>query len=102
MSPLSPHQMYTVGVEEEYQIIDPVTRDLSSSATPLLKEACKVLGEAVQYEMQLSQIEVCTPVCQTLTEVKEHIARLRSGVISAAKSIDKQIAAAGTHPFAKW
>jgi carboxylate-amine ligase len=94
--------MYTVGVEEEYQIIDPVTRDLSSSATPLLKEACKVLGEAVQYEMQLSQIEVCTPVCQTLTEVKEHIARLRSGVISAAKSIDKQIAAAGTHPFAKW
>lgn len=102
MPPILPHRMYTVGVEEEYQIIDPVTRDLSSSATPLLQEAGKVLGEAVQYEMQLSQIEVCTPVCHTLTEVREHLAHLRQSVICAAKSIDRQIAAAGTHPFARW
>jgi carboxylate-amine ligase len=102
MPPMSPRRMYTVGVEEEYQIIDPVTRDLSSSATPLLQEAHRVLSEAVQYEMHLSQIEVCTPICQTLTEVQEQIASLRKDVISAAKRIDKQIAAAGTHPFAKW
>jgi glutamate---cysteine ligase / carboxylate-amine ligase len=93
---------YTLGVEEEYQIIDPLTHDLSSSAVLLLQEARKALGEGVQHEMQLSQIEVSTPICQTLDEVKEHITRLRSAVIAAAKNIDRQIAAAGTHPFAKW
>jgi carboxylate-amine ligase len=102
MSSLLPVGSYTLGVEEEYQIIDPLTRDLSSSAVLLLQEAQKLLGERVQYEMQLSQIEVSTPVCQTLSEVREHIAHLRRGVIAAAKKIDRQIAAAGTHPFAKW
>ena len=62
-----PQQIYTVGVEEEYQIIDPVSRDLSSSAIPLLQEAQLLLGEAVQYEMQLSQIEISTPICQKIS-----------------------------------
>ncbi len=100
--PRRPQRVFTVGVEEEYQIIDPVTRDLSSSATPLLQEAQKVLGEAVQYEMQLSQIEVVTPICHVLTEVREQVTRLRSGVIGAARGIGREIAAAGTHPFARW
>jgi carboxylate-amine ligase len=102
MPPLSPHQIYTLGVEEEYQIIDPITRDLSSSAIPLLQEARQLLGESVQHEMLLSQIEIFTPICQTLLDVREHLARLRGGVITAAERIDKQIAAAGTHPFAQW
>jgi carboxylate-amine ligase len=106
MPPTSPPRTYTVGVEEEYQIIDPVTRNLASSAPLLFQQARKASGEAVQaavqYEMHLSQIEVCTPVCRTLTEVKEHIASLRRDVITAATSIGKQIAASGTHPFAGW
>jgi carboxylate-amine ligase len=102
MSSILPGQIYTVGVEEEYQIIDPVTRDLSSSAIPLLREAQQMLGEAVQYEMQLSQIEISTPICRTLLDVREQLARLRHGVITAAQRIDKHIAAAGTHPFASW
>ncbi|MBE3559228.1 MAG: carboxylate-amine ligase [Ktedonobacteraceae bacterium] len=97
-----PPLTYTIGVEEEYQIIDPTTRDLASSAEYLLPEARKLLGEAVQYELQLSQIEVATPICLTLGEVKEHIARLRRGIITAAKNLDKQIAASGTHPFSRW
>jgi len=102
MSPMQPQRTYSVGVEEEYQIIDPVTRDLSPSAGFLLPEAQQLLGEAVQYEMQLSQIEASTPICQTLSEVRAHLTRLRSGMITAAQRIGKQIAAAGTHPFAQW
>lgn len=102
MSFILPVQSYTLGIEEEYQIIDPLTGDLSSSAVSLLQEARKLLGEEVQHEMLLSQIEVSTPICQTLSEVREHVTRLRSGAIAAARNIDRQIAAAGTHPFSKW
>src|SRR5947209_2751870 len=96
---MSSHPLYTIGVEEEYQIIDPNTGELSSEAHPLLKEAQRTLGEAVQYEMLLSQIEISTPVCQTLTEVRSEITRLRRELIAAASRVDKHIAAAGTHPF---
>ena len=71
MSPVPSPGMYTLGIEEEYQIIDPHTRDLSSSAVPLLQEARKTLAAAVQYEMQLSQIEVATPICHTLSQAQE-------------------------------
>lgn len=95
-------QVYTIGVEEEYQIIEPLTRDLSPSVVLLLQKARSDLGEAVQYEMLLSQIEVTTPVCSTLSKVREHLTRVRGSVIAAARAIEKQIVAAGTHPFAAW
>ncbi len=96
------HAIYTLGVEEEYQIIDPTSHDLSSSASQLLSQAQQTLGEAVQYEMLLSQIEVVTPVCQTLSEVRAEITHLRKGVLQAAQREGKQIAASGTHPFSRW
>ena len=94
--------IYTLGVEEEYQILDPLSRDLSSSATHLLQEAQQTLGDAVQYEMLLSQIETVTPVCHTLTEVGAALIHLRSNLIAAANRCDVQIAAAATHPFSRW
>ena len=94
--------VYTLGVEEEYQILDPISHDLSSSATKLLQEAQKILGDAVQYEMLLSQIETATPVCQTLTEVRTALTHLRRELITAANHCNVQIAAAATHPFSKW
>jgi carboxylate-amine ligase len=95
-------QMFTIGVEEEYQVIDPLTRNLSQSTDIILPKAQELLGDAVQYEMILSQIEVATPICHTLAEVQTQLTRLRAGVINAAASVGKQIAAAGTHPFAEW
>lgn len=95
-------QIYTLGVEEEYQILDPLSHDLSSSATHLLQEARQTLGDAVQYEMLLSQIETATPVCSTLAEVRASLAHLRGNLIAAANRCDVQIAAAATHPFSKW
>ena len=93
---------FTIGVEEEYQVIDPETRELSQSTQLILPEAQKTLGENVQHEMILSQIEIATPVCHSLAEVQEELIRLRGGVITAADHVDKKIAAAGTHAFSQW
>ena len=100
MSPQA--ENFTIGVEEEYQIINPATRELSSRVQHILPIAQKALGEEVQPEAQLSQIEIGTPVCRTLTEVRLELARLRREVIVAAAKDGNHIAAAGTHPFSSW
>lgn len=97
-----PEQVFTIGVEEEYQIIDPLTRELSSTADIILPRAQELLGNAVQYETILSQIEAVTPVCFTLDDVYAQLIRLRAGISSAASDAGKLIAAAGTHPFSHW
>src|SRR5689334_17590653 len=95
-------ETWTLGVEEEYQLIDPVTRQLSSSALSILPKAALSVGKYVQPEMQLSQLEVATPICHTLHDVRTSLQELRSAVIEAARQEGKQIAAAGTHPFSRW
>ena len=93
---------FTVGVEEEYQIIDPATRELRSRQQQILPIAKKTLGEEVQPEIQLSQIEIGTPVCRSLSEVRAELIRLRRELIAAAAKDGNKIAAAGTHPFSEW
>ncbi|GCE19284.1 carboxylate-amine ligase [Dictyobacter kobayashii] len=94
---------FTIGVEEEYQIIDPHTRELSQTAHLILPKAQAILGvETVQHEMILSQIEIATPICHSLTEVQHELMRLRGGIITAANNVGQQIGAAGTHPFSQW
>ncbi|MBV9229059.1 MAG: carboxylate-amine ligase [Chloroflexi bacterium] len=97
-----PQETFTLGVEEEYQILDPVTRQLSSSALSILPRAALSLGKFVQPEMQLSQLEVATPICHTLREVRICLQGLRRVVIEAARQEGKLIATAGTHPFSRW
>ncbi len=93
---------FTIGVEEEYQIIDPTTRELRSRAEYILPLAQKTLGEEVQPEAQLSQIEIATPICRTLQDVRAEIVHRRREVIAAAAKDGNRIAAAGTHPFSHW
>lgn len=93
---------FTIGVEEEYQIIDPETRELRSRVQQILPIAQDALGKEVQPEVQRSQIEIGTPVCKTLDEVRRELTRLRREVIAAAAKDGHQIAAAGTHPFSHW
>lgn len=95
-------EAFTIGVEEEYQIIDPQTRELRGRAARLLLDTQETLGEEVQPEIYLSQIETATPVCHSLAEVRSELARLRQAVITAAARDGSQIAAAGTHPFSDW
>ncbi|PHM10142.1 carboxylate-amine ligase [Nostoc sp. 'Peltigera malacea cyanobiont' DB3992] len=93
---------FTIGVEEEYQIINPTTRELSSRVEHVLPKAQKALGLEVQPEAQRSQIEIGTPICRTLADVRSELVRLRREVIAAAAKDGNQIAAAGTHPFSHW
>lgn len=93
---------FTIGVEEEFQIIHPLTYALSADVEQILPRAREILGDAVQYELILSQVEVATPICRTLAEVRDALVHLRRAVIDAATQADRKIAAAGTHPFSSW
>jgi carboxylate-amine ligase len=93
---------FTVGVEEEYQIVHPATRALRSRAQRILTKAQAAVGNEVQPELYLSQIEIGTPICRTLTDVRGELMRLRREVITAAEREGSRIAAAGTHPFSHW
>ncbi|WP_422932150.1 carboxylate-amine ligase [Singulisphaera sp. PoT] len=93
---------FTIGVEEEYQIVHPETRALVQRAGRLLPRAKEAVGDEVTNELFLSQIEVGTPVCRTLAEVRAEIIRLRRAVIAAAEKTGCRIAASGTHPFSRW
>ena len=93
---------WTIGVEEEYQLINAETRELAPRSGRVLPEARDVVGEEVQPELYLSQIEVATLVCRTLQEVRAELVRLRRGVIEAAARDGNRVAAAGTHPFSHW
>ncbi len=98
----SSQETFTIGVEEEYQIIDPSSRQLSPSAFSILARAEHALGQQIQPELRLSQVEVATPVCQTLADVRWQVQHLRHEAISAAMQDGKQIASASTHPFSHW
>jgi carboxylate-amine ligase len=94
---------YTLGVEEEYQIIDPETRGLSPSGGAVVRRAQQALGEAhVATELRTSQVEAMSPICRTLAQVRAELLRLRRGLIGAAAGEGCRVAAASTHPFSHW
>lgn len=93
---------YTIGIEEEYQIVDPVTRELSSAVELLLSNAKDKLGNQITTEMMQCQIEIGTKVCSSLQEAQEQIISIRKTVSDLAKENGLRIIASGTHPFSKW
>ena len=93
---------YTLGVEEEYQVVDAESRALDPRGERVLERVRQDLGEQVVPELRASQIEVMTPVCRTLAEVRAELLRLRSGVIGGAIEEGCRIVAASTHPFSHW
>ena len=100
--PHSPDFPFTLGIEEEYQIIDPETRELSSYVTQILDAGKMQLQERVKPEMLQSAIEVGTRVCRTAEEAQRELAQLRGDISRLAGEKGKAIAAAGTHPFSSW
>src|SRR5438105_9196194 len=93
---------FTLGIEEEFQIVDPQTRELRSHVAEILDEGRMLLGEQIKPEMIQSQIEVGTGVCKNIQEARADITRLRSIISSLAKQIGLKIAAASTHPISRW
>ncbi len=92
---------FTLGVEEEYQIVDARTRALIPREEQVLGGAEAALGERVQPEFHASQIEIATPVCRTLDDVRVQLVRARAALKKSAERDGNQIAAAATHPFSK-
>ncbi len=92
----------TLGIEEEYQIIDPKTRELRSYITEILEEGRLVLREQLKPELHQSIVEVGTKVCQTPAEIRSELVQLRRSIIELAEKNGLKIAAAGTHPFSSW
>ncbi len=91
----------TVGIEEEYQIIDPVTRDLTPGFDALVQSADAQLAD-VKAELHQCQVEIGTKVCESIGELRSELVKLRGLVIKAAGEHGLTIASAGTHPFSNW
>jgi carboxylate-amine ligase len=93
---------FNIGIEEEYQIIDPRTRELKSYITQLLEAGKVVMAESIKAELHQSIVEVGTNVCNTPAEARAELVRLRKGVMELSARNGLKIAAAGSHPFSSW
>jgi carboxylate-amine ligase len=94
---------FTLGIEEEFQTVDPVTRDLRSHIHAEILEKGKLqLRERVKPEMHQSVVEVGTGICKTIKEAKQEVFELRRHMVKLAYENGLRLAAAGTHPFANW
>jgi len=94
---------FTIGIEEEYQTVDPATRDLRSHiATEMLAKGKRRLEERVKAEMHQSVVEVGTRICKTVGEAREDLFDLRRQMIQLAEEHNLVLVAGATHPFADW
>jgi len=98
---MSAEGMLTIGVEEEYQIID-ATGELRSHIDTLLAVATPRLGDKVKREMMQSVVEVGTSICRNVEEAREQLAEMRGTLAALLSPEGLRIACAGTHPFSRW
>lgn len=93
---------FTLGIEEEFQVVDPNTRQLKSHIQEMFAEGEKRLKDEIKREMHDPVIEVGTPICKNVAEARREISRLRHEIISLTKENGLRIVAAGTHPITHW
>ncbi len=94
---------FTIGIEEEYQTIDPETRDLRSHIdTEIIEKGKRLLKEAVKAEMHQSVVEVGTGICNNIQDASAELKDLRCRICDLAKQNGLRLASAATHPFADW
>ena len=93
---------FTLGIEEEYQVISPETRELTSHEQKIVEVATRHMEDQVKAEMHQAVVEVGTKICQDINEARDEVKHLRGTISSIAKDLDLRIGAAGTHPFSAW
>ncbi len=94
---------FTLGIEEEYMVVDPETRELKSHQQRIVEAASKILTEdQVKAEMHQAVVEVGTGICRNTTEARADLANLRKTISQVAASFNLRIGASGTHPFSHW
>ena len=92
----------TIGIEEEYQIIDPTTRELRSYVQRFLAQGQTVLPDQIRPEFLQSQVEAGTRICHNIQEARREVVRMRRSIQELAQREGLCVAAAGTHPFSSW
>lgn len=93
---------FTLGIEEEFQIIDPVTRELKSHILELFAAGETRLKDQLRPEMHQSVVEVGTNICANVAEARADVTRLRTEICRIARENGMRVAAAATHPFTHW
>jgi carboxylate-amine ligase len=94
---------FTIGIEEEYLLVDKTTRSLViNPPKSLLKECKEVLGNQVTNELLLSQIEIGTKVCHSIKEAHEDLSKLRNKIVQVTARYGLAPIACSTHPFSRW
>ena len=93
---------FTLGIEEEFQIVDPETRELCSHIQEILADGKMLLKERVKPEMHQSVVELGTEICRDAQDARQQVIDLRSELAAVAARGGLKIASAGTHPFSHW
>ena len=92
----------TLGVEEEYQIIDGETRELTSYVGDVLEQGAVIFRDQVKPELLQSQVEIGSHVCRNIREARQEVTRLRRMVSQIAERNGCRIVSAATHPLSRW
>jgi carboxylate-amine ligase len=93
---------FTLGVEEEYMVIDPTTLELKSHEQKIVQEGQKIIKDKVKAEMHQAVVEVGTDICKDIDEAYQDVVVLRKTISEIATSLGFAMGAAGTHPFSHW
>lgn len=93
---------FTLGVEEEYMVMDPVSGELKSHEQRIVHEGQKIIKDKVKAEMHQAVVEVGTDVCQNADEAYQDISTLRKTISDVASGLGFSMGASGTHPFSLW
>src|SRR5215212_150424 len=93
---------FTLGIEEEFAIIDPETRELRSHIHEILEGGKVTLKEQIKPEMHQSVVELGTEICDSIGCARDHVTALRSKLADLAANAGLKIASVGTHPFSHW
>jgi carboxylate-amine ligase len=102
LGPLRNRPSFTLGIEEEFQVVDPETRELRSHLHEMFAQGEGTLGEQIKREMHESVVEVGTNICADISEARTEVTKLRTEIIRLARANGLRVAAAGTHPFTHW
>jgi carboxylate-amine ligase len=96
------YKHFTLGIEEEYMVLDPQTRELKSHEQKIVTEGQKVIKDKVKAEMHQAVVEVGTDICQNIDEAFKDVSILRKTIAGIAHELGFAMGAAGTHPFSHW
>src|SRR5881227_2703144 len=93
------YNTFTLGVEEEYMVMDPATKELKSHEQKIVQEGQKIIKDIVKAEMHQAVVEVGTDICADIEEAYKDVAILRTTINDIAGELGFAMGAAGTHPF---